>query len=300
MNFIDKPLLSVLLPLHEGEDFLNETLESLINQTFSDFELIILDNLSTDNSSVIIKKFQEKDSRIKYFLDSKRRNGNDCFSELIKYAKGEYCIVINDDNILDRNFFFTLINNIKNQDQYQWVMTNGVYINKEKKKIKSFFDKECYLEGKSSAYKIILFYFLGDVIPLLLSSIYKTEVFRSLLPYVNLSKFENDADTVMGLKIISSLNIKYIHQELIFCRIYEDHQRHHSFIVPTKYLSFLYEKFFHEMNLLIHLWNSVIKSSMSILQKTFLVFFLPILMLIKAIKIFLYKNLSSIKRIVIR
>lgn len=300
MNSNNNPLLSVLLPVHQGQDFLEEVLENVINQTFSDYELIILDNLSTDNSAVIIKKFQEKDSRIKYFLDSERRNGNDCFSELIKYAKGEYCIVINDDNILDLNFFFTLIINIKNQDQYQWVMTNGVYINKEKKIIKSFFDNECYLEGKSSVYKIILFYFLGDVIPLLLSSIYKTEVFRSLLPYVNLSKFENDADTVMGLKILSSLNIKYIHQELIFCRIYEDHQRHHSFKVPTKYLPFLYEKFFHEMNLLIHLWNSVIKSSMSILQKIFLVFFLPILMFIKAIKIFLYKNLSLIKRIIIR
>ena len=99
MNSVNNPLLSVLLPVHQGEDFLDETLESVISQTFSDFELIILDNLSTDNSAVIIKKFQDKDIRIKYFLDSERRNGNDCFSELIKYAKGEYCIVINDDNI---------------------------------------------------------------------------------------------------------------------------------------------------------------------------------------------------------
>jgi hypothetical protein len=262
--------------------------------------LIILDNLSTDDSPKIIKKFREKDSRIKYILDSKRRNGNDCFSELAKHAKGEYCMVINDDNILDSNFFFTLINNIKNQDQYQWVMTNGVYINKEKKKIKSFFDNECYLEGKSSIYKIILFYFLSDVIPLLLSSIYRTEVFRSLLPYVNLSKFENDADTVMGLKIISNLNIKYIQQELILCRIYDDHQRYHAFEIPTKHLSFLYEKIFHEINLLTHLWRIVATSGFPILQKIFLIFFLPILMLLKAIKIFLYRNLSSIKRIVIK
>jgi glycosyltransferase involved in cell wall biosynthesis len=300
VNSNKNPLLSVLLPVHQGEDFLEEVLENVINQTFSDFELIILDNLSTDNSAVIIKKFQDKDTRIKYFLDSERRNGNDCFSELIKYAKGEYCIVINDDNILDLNFFFILINNIKNQDQYQWVMTNGVYINKEKKKIKSFFNNECYLEGKSGIYKIILFYFLGDVIPLILTSIYKTELYKSLLPYINLSKFENDADTIMGFKILSTLNIKYIHRELIFCRIYEDHQRHHSFKVPTKYLSFLYEKVFHEINLLIHLWNLTINSPMSILKKIFLVFFLPILIIIKAIKIFLYKNLSSIKRIIIR
>lgn len=300
MNSAKNPLLSVLLPVHQGEDFLDETLESVINQTFSDFELIILDNLSTDDSPEIIKKFIKKDSRIKYILDSKRRNGNDCFSELVKHANGEYCMVINDDNILDSNFFFTLINNIKNQDQYQWVITNGVYINKEKKKIKNFFSNKCYLGENINIFKISIFYLRGDVIPLILPSICKTEIYRSLLPYVNLSKFENDADTVMGFKILANLNIKYIQQELIFCRIYEDHQRYHSFEIPTKYLFFLCEKIFHEINLLKHLWSIVVTSRLPISQKIFLVSFLPILMLVKAIKIFLYKNLSLIKRIIIR
>lgn len=300
MNTTYKPLLSVLLPVHEGEDFLEETLESVINQTFLDFELIILDNLSTDNSAKIIKKFQHKDSRIKYILDSKRRNGNDCFSELVKYAEAEYCITINDDNILDPNFFFILFNNIKNQDQYDWAITNGTYINKEKKKIKSFFDNRCYLEGKINIYKIILFYFRGDVIPLLLPSICKTEIFRSLLPYINLSKFENDSDTLMGFKVLSNLNIKYIQQELIFIRVYENHKRYHSFKIPTQYLSFIYEKIFHEINLLMHLWYVVIKSRLFILKKIFLICFLPILMVTKAIKIFLYKIASLIKSIVFK
>jgi len=300
VNSVSNPLLSVLLPVHQGEDFLDETLESVINQTFSDFELIILDNLSTDDSPKIIKKFREKDSRIKYILDSKRRNGNDCFSELAKHAKGEYCMVINDDNILDSNFFFTLINNIKNQDQYQWVITNGVYVNKEKKRIKNFFSNKCYLGENINVLKIFIFYLRGDVIPLILPSICKTEIYRSLLPYVNLSKFENDADTVMGFKIVANLNIKYIQQELILCRIYDDHQRYHAFEIPTKHLSFLYEKIFHEINLLTHLWRIVATSGFPILQKIFLIFFLLILMLLKAIKIFLYRNLSSIKRIVIK
>lgn len=68
MNCNNNPLLSVLLPVHQGEDFLDETLESVINQTFSDFELIILDNLSTDNSPEIIKKFREKDLGLNIFL----------------------------------------------------------------------------------------------------------------------------------------------------------------------------------------------------------------------------------------
>ena len=127
------------------------------------------------------------------------------------------------------------------------------------------------LLNKSSflSFKIILFYFRGDVIPLLLPSICKTEIFRSLLPYINLSKFENDSDTLMGFKVLSNLNIKYMQQELIFIRVYENHQRYHSFKIPTQYLSFIYEKIFHEINLLMHLWYVVIISRLFILKKIF-------------------------------
>jgi glycosyltransferase involved in cell wall biosynthesis len=64
VNSNNNPLLSVLLPVHQACNFLEEALENFINQTFSDFELIILDNLSAENFTVIIKKFQEKDPRI--------------------------------------------------------------------------------------------------------------------------------------------------------------------------------------------------------------------------------------------
>ena len=92
--------LSVIMPVHEGEKFLDETLICILRQSFRDFELIILDNQSNDNSQKIIKSFQKNDQRVKYILDTKKRNGNDCFSELIKYATGKYLIVVNDDNFL--------------------------------------------------------------------------------------------------------------------------------------------------------------------------------------------------------
>ena len=76
-NINKKVILSVIMPVYEGENFLEETINCILGQTFRDFELVILDNQSKDNSQKIIKSFQLKDERIKYIYDTKKRNGND-------------------------------------------------------------------------------------------------------------------------------------------------------------------------------------------------------------------------------
>jgi glycosyltransferase involved in cell wall biosynthesis len=67
--------VSVVTPVYNGEDYLEECIQSVVNQTFSDWELLILDNVSTDSSSVIADRFAAQDSRIRVlraseFLDA--------------------------------------------------------------------------------------------------------------------------------------------------------------------------------------------------------------------------------------
>ena len=71
-NNKNNPILSVIMPVYEGEEFLEETLNCVLNQSFIDFEFVILDNQSRDNSKKIIKSFQERDKRIKYIYDTKK------------------------------------------------------------------------------------------------------------------------------------------------------------------------------------------------------------------------------------
>ena len=63
---MSKPLVSILMNCYNGEKYLNEALNSVINQTYKNWELIFWDNLSTDKSKKIVNKI--KDQRIKYFL----------------------------------------------------------------------------------------------------------------------------------------------------------------------------------------------------------------------------------------
>ena len=58
------PLLTVLMPVYNAEKFLDESIGSILNQTYSNFELLILDDASTDNSLKIIKAYAKEDKRI--------------------------------------------------------------------------------------------------------------------------------------------------------------------------------------------------------------------------------------------
>ena len=59
------PLISVIMPVYNGSEFLQTSIESVLNQTESRFELLAIDDASTDNSVGILKKYQAKDPRIK-------------------------------------------------------------------------------------------------------------------------------------------------------------------------------------------------------------------------------------------
>ena len=66
----NKPLISVIMNCYNGQEFLKHSIESVISQTYKNWELIFWDNKSTDNSSKILKKY--KDKRIKYFYAKKK------------------------------------------------------------------------------------------------------------------------------------------------------------------------------------------------------------------------------------
>jgi len=82
--------ISIGLPVYNGEYFLEKKLNSLLSQTFSDFELIISDNASTDSTSGICKKFVEKDSRIRYYRQEQNMGANWNFNFVLQKAHSPY------------------------------------------------------------------------------------------------------------------------------------------------------------------------------------------------------------------
>jgi glycosyltransferase involved in cell wall biosynthesis len=93
------PLVSVILPVYNQEKYLKETIESILTQSFRDFELIILDDGSTDNSAQIISEFEVKDSRIQAYFETNAGKGM-ATNNLVAKAKGEWCAFLDADDVM--------------------------------------------------------------------------------------------------------------------------------------------------------------------------------------------------------
>ncbi len=83
------PLVSVILPVYNAEEYLAAALESILNQTYRNFELNIIDDGSTDRSKAIIEKYASSDQRIR-FISRENRGLPTTLNELIAMSKGKY------------------------------------------------------------------------------------------------------------------------------------------------------------------------------------------------------------------
>ncbi len=85
-----KPLVSIGLPVYNGEYFIKDTLESILQQTFDNFELIISDNASTDATEQICRSYASHDKRIRYYRNEKNLGAAKNYNQLVDMARGSY------------------------------------------------------------------------------------------------------------------------------------------------------------------------------------------------------------------
>ncbi|MGJ5629989.1 glycosyltransferase family 2 protein [Nostoc sp. CALU 1950] len=86
----NQPRLSIGLPVYNGEKFIKAAIDSLLAQTFEDFELIISDNASTDKTEEICRAYAEQDKRICYYRNDKNIGCARNFNRVFKLSSGEY------------------------------------------------------------------------------------------------------------------------------------------------------------------------------------------------------------------
>jgi glycosyltransferase involved in cell wall biosynthesis len=97
------PRLSIGLPVYNGADHLPESLEALLGQTFEDFELIISDNASTDDTADICHQYQEQDTRIRYFRQPVNKGSAANHNFVVEQARGEFFKWASHDDLYGRD-----------------------------------------------------------------------------------------------------------------------------------------------------------------------------------------------------
>ncbi len=103
------PKVSVIIPVYNVEKYLQQCLDSIINQTLADIEIICINDGSTDSSLAILEEYAKKDARIKV-INSENKGSSAARNIGMEAAKGDYIGFIDSDDWIDSNFYETLYN----------------------------------------------------------------------------------------------------------------------------------------------------------------------------------------------
>lgn len=102
---MSKKMITIIIPTYNRSEFIQQTLESVRNQTFTNWECLIIDDQSSDNSYEIVKNYTYIDNRFKYFKRPSNRNSgaSSCRNIGLEHAKGEYIQFLDSDDVMDLN-----------------------------------------------------------------------------------------------------------------------------------------------------------------------------------------------------
>jgi len=138
------PKISIGIPVYNGEKFIRKCIESVLQQTNRDFELIISDNASTDSTRKICEEYLNKDNRIIFVRQEKNMGGACNFNFLVQNAVGEYFVWVAADTFLLPEFLEKNIAVLESQDKVVGCISkikidsNIDKFKKEKKLLKKF------------------------------------------------------------------------------------------------------------------------------------------------------------------
>jgi len=129
------PLVSIMIPTYNRDRYIEKCISSALNQEYSNFEVIVSDNSSTDSTNEIIKKFFV-DKRFKYFRNTENIGlFNNWIKLLYEFAKGEYGIFLPDDDYLVDNKHIVKSINLVKKYNVNYVFTDSIWIDEIQKTV---------------------------------------------------------------------------------------------------------------------------------------------------------------------
>ena len=127
------PFFSVLIPTYNMSNYLNIAIKSVLEQDFQDFELIVCDNASIDDTESIVNSYN--DSRIKYYKNKFNLGAINNFNKAISYATGVYIKFLESDDLMNSNCLSALFNCINKDKNINMISTSRVIIDENSKVI---------------------------------------------------------------------------------------------------------------------------------------------------------------------
>lgn len=137
----NQPLVSIGMPVYNGEHFLENALNSILAQTFEDFELIISDNGSTDGTEKICRNYAKRDPRIRYFRNQQNFGAGWNFDRVAELARGKYFKWACHDDLCSLEFLWQCLNVLEQDPKVVLAYPKTLIIDKQGEEIEKYEDR---------------------------------------------------------------------------------------------------------------------------------------------------------------
>jgi glycosyltransferase involved in cell wall biosynthesis len=180
-------MISVIVPVYNTEKYLDRCIQSILAQTYTDFELLLIDDGSTDSSGAICDKYAEQDSRVRVF--HKENGGVTSARKLgVLESCGEYIFLLDADDYIYKNSLVNLLTNMK--EEYDLVISNCMK--------KETFESDEYL-------RILL---LDNKYKAPWGKLYRTSLLKDNYVFETSRYFKVGEDFLMQLRMMKNMNKK--------------------------------------------------------------------------------------------
>lgn len=221
--------LSIAVPVYNTKPYLEACLQSIINQTYQDIEILIIDDGSTDGSDVVCKAFADKDNRVIYIrqenrgLIGARRTG-------VEHASGEFLMFVDSDDWIEPDMAEFLLRQVQNSD----MVTTGVYYETSSEAVVEYLDQydegEYWEASKDFLLKTMIYDMESDTLqrltPWIWNKLYRTKIAKRVYGSVNADNAFAEDGVFLYNYLICSGSVKICHKCFYHYRYREDSMFH--------------------------------------------------------------------------
>lgn len=190
------PYISIIMPVYKAEKHLRKSVETVLSQSFTDFELLLVDDCSPDNSGIICDEYAAKDARVRVLHLAQNGGAGNARNEAMKKVQGKYLCFLDADDRFDGNMLETLANSVK-ENPARVVIFGMVeeHLNRKGEVVSSktvAYNKNKVLRGKQEVRNEILALELMDLYGYPCNKMYEVEYLRKTGAVFPKMKFNED------------------------------------------------------------------------------------------------------------
>ena len=259
------------MPVFNGQRFLRQTLDSLLAQDYENIEIIILDNISTDDTPKICRSYAEIDPRIKYILDDIQVGVHEGHNRVARYAKGEYFIPMCDDDIYEPTYISKLMSLMDSNEEIGLVFTDFGYVDingKRWTKGRSRIWMNFFKRTNSRFLNVALYMLLRCPVPMVFG-LFRTSIHRKALPFVHVDGTVWNVDNIFMLRLLSMTRVACTKEVLFYYR-----QRDRSNTIPADLPTQFWKRALyymkHQARVTLAIGDVIKSASFSVLEKAIL------------------------------